>query len=674
VSHQDQASAATPQEGDLLWTPDAPRRDRANVTALADWLRHNRGLEFSDYHEMWRWSVADIDTFWRTLWDYFGILADGDPTEVRRGDGFQARWFPDTRLNYTEHVLRSALLRPEDTAIVHSTETRTEASLSWGELDRQVRTLALWLRSIGVSSGDRVVSYMPNTPETVVAALATAAIGGVWSSAALEFGAPTVIERFEQIQPKVIFLADGYSFGGKVFDRRQEGAQIVAGLPSLEQVVYLHFIGTGDPPSYELPSTTFEATLRENPGPKSDFSFERVGSDHPLWILYSSGTTGRPKAIVHGHHGILLEHLKSLHIHFDLGPAGRLLFYTTTGWMMWNLVVSGLLVGASVVLYDGSPVQGGEDKLLRLASSARATVFGASPTLVQIMRRAALHPRHELDLSALEAVALSGSPVGPDTVAWIYDEIGSQLWVSSQSGGTDLCGGLVGGVPTLPVYAGEIQARCLGMDVDCWDEHGASLVGQVGELVVRQPFPSAPLCFWGDTRGERINETYFETFPGVWRHGDLFRINHRGGCFVHGRADSTLNRFGVRIGTGEIYRVLDGLPEISDSLVVAADLPGREGWMPLFIQLRPGLTAGDLLFSEIQRRLRTEASPRHVPTEIVVAPEIPYTLTGKKMEVPIQRLLLGWEPNRVASKDAMKNPAVLDWYVQFAREARGSTL
>ncbi|WP_395672039.1 acetoacetate--CoA ligase [Phenylobacterium sp.] len=668
---EQELTKAMPQEGDLLWTPSQERLDRANLTAFAKWLGETRGLSFANYEEMWRWSVADIDAFWWAIWAYFDITADGDPTEVRRGEGFDVRWFPDTRLNYAEHALRNGVDKPDEIAIVHSAETRPEASLTWGELDRKVRALAIWLRKAGVEPGDRVVSYMPNTPETVIAVLATTAVGGVWSSAALEFGAMTVVERFDQIEPKVIFLADGYSFAGKRFDRRAEGAQIVAGLPTLTQVIYFDFIGAGGAPDYGLPCTAFETALQEDPGPRGDFRFERVASDHPLWILYSSGTTGRPKAIIHGHHGIVLEHLKSAYLQSDLRPTSRLMFYTTTGWMMWNVVVSGLLAGASIVLYDGSPVHEGEDKLLRLAASARATTFGASPTLVQIMRRAGIHPRRTLDLSSLEAVALSGSPVSPDIFAWIYEEIKPDVWVSSQSGGTDLCGGLVGGVPILPVYAGEIQARRLGMDVDSWDDNGVSLVDEVGELVVRQPFPSAPLGFWGDVGDVRLKETYFDTFPGIWRHGDLFRVNTRGGCFVEGRSDSTLNRFGVRIGTGEIYRVVDAIPEITDSLIVAVDIPGHEGFMPLFVQLRPGAELSEDLASEIRRKLRVEASPRHVPSEIVVAPEIPYTLTGKKMEVPIQRLLLGWAPERVASKDAMRNPGVLDWYVDFAKARRG---
>jgi acetoacetyl-CoA synthetase len=506
--------------------------------------------------------------------------------------------------------------------------------------------------------------------------IATLAIGAVWSSAAPEFGVKTVVERFGQIRPKLLFAADGYRFAGRDVTRVEEIRQIVAAVPSLERVVFLPYLDAGA--AEPVPGAMRWSQLLDHPDvPRASFRFERVPSDHPLWVVFSSGTTGLPKAIVHGHAGILIEHLKTLALHVGLGPRSCLFFYTTTGWMMFNILLAGLLVRSAVVLYDGSPAWPGPDTLWKLAAESGATCFGASPTFVQMMQKAGVKPRERFDLSRLTSVLLSGSPATPETFAWFYREVKEDLWVTSQSGGTEICSAFVGASPTLPVRAGEIQARALGMDVHAWDEGGRALHGEVGELVVTKPFPSMPLFFWNDDENRRYRESYFDHFPGIWRHGDFLRINERGGCFIQGRSDSTLNRYGVRIGTAEIYRAVEQVAGVVDSLIVCCDLPGGRFYMPLFVKLAPGAVLDDELRKRIDGKLRADCSPRHVPDEIVHVDAIPYTLTGKKMEVPVRKILMGVPLEKAASRDAMAQPAAIDWFAGFAKrradEAPGTT-
>jgi acetoacetyl-CoA synthetase len=652
----------------LLWSPSPEFAARANITSFMAWLKAHRGLAFEDYDALWRWSVDDLEGFWRSIWDHYDVPCDGSFQKVVSGDTIEgAKWFAGVRLNYAEVLLRyEARAADGETALCHSTEIRPLAHMSWQELGGKVRRLATELRSMGIVPGDRIVSYMPNVPETAIAMLATVAIGAVWSAAAPEFGPKTVIERFEQIAPKLVFVSDGYSFQGKQFDRRAEIAAIAARLPTLERLVWLPYLGLERNLLPKIPTYEFADLLAGAPIQRTDFTYERVPADHPLWVLFSSGTTGVPKAIVHGHAGMTAEHLKQAHLHFNLGPKSRMFFYTTTGWMVWNTVISALISGASTVLYDGSPVHGGVDTLWRLAADSRATLFGASPTLVQTMKKAGVQPGRQLDLSALECIILAGAPSTPATFQWFYDEVRKDLWVTSQSGGTDICSGLVAGMPTRPVYAGEIQCRALGMAVAIWDEDGHEVIDEIGELVVTRPMPSAPLYFWGDADGSRYHESYFAIYPGVWRHGDLGKINVRGGAYIYGRSDSTLNRFGVRIGTAEIYRVIEQIDEVADCLVICIETPGGGFYMPMFVALRPGAQLTAALKSNIEKRLRQDASPRHVPDEILQAPAIPYTLTGKKMEVPIRKLVSGMAPEKVVSRDAMANPALLDWYIDFA--------
>jgi acetoacetyl-CoA synthetase len=655
-------------EGELLWTPRPEYAAASNVAQYMEWLRRERGLRFADYHDLQRWSVSDIEAFWSSIWTYFDVQSDTPYTSVidrRIMPG--ARWFEGSRVNYAEHLLRHEGDGAK-TVFHHLSETRELAQMSWGELGNQVRVLATQLRALGIKPGDRIVSYMPNIPETAIAMMATVAIGAVWSSAAPEFGVKTVIERFSQIEPKLLFVADGYRFGGKDFSREQEAQEIVGRLPTLKHVVWLPYLHT----DAKAPARAKLWTeLLDQPAiPREAFKYERVPCDHPIWVVFSSGTTGLPKAIVHSHVGVLVEHLKLMHFHINLKPESVMFFYTTTGWMMWNLVIATLLTGSASVLYDGSATHPSPDRLWRLADVTRCTSFGASPTLVQIMDKEGLRPGREHDLSALEGMLVAGSSATPEVFEWLYRHVKQDLWVTSQSGGTEVCSGFVGATPTLPVYAGEIQARMLGMDVQAWNEEGRRVVDEVGELMIETPSPSMPLYFWNDRSGARYLEAYFERHRHVWRHGDYIKFNERGGCYIYGRSDSSLNRYGVRIGTAEIYRCVEQLPEIVDSLIVCLELAGGRFFMPMFVELRAGCELDEPLRERIGELLRRQCSPRHVPDQIYQVDGVPYTLTGKKMELPVRKILMGTPIDKAMSRDAMMNPSTLDWYLDFTREQR----
>lgn len=658
------------KEGQLLWTPQPQFAQLSNITKYIDWLRETRGLSFPNYDELRQWSVTHIEDFWASIWEHFSVHSITPYQQVldrRVMPG--AKWFEGARVNYAEHLLRHEQVAAEDEVVFHHlSEIRSLATMTWKEVGRQVRIVATQLRSLGVQPGDCVVSYMPNVPETAIAMMATIAIGAVWSSAAPEFGAKTVLERFAQIAPKVMFAVDGYRFGGKDFDKASDVRCIAQGLPSLEHIVWLPYLKP-EAASPTLPGVIPWSQLLDHPEIlPAAFQFEYVGHDYPLWILFSSGTTGLPKAIVHSHVGMLVEHLKLTSLHLNLKPGSAMFFYSTTGWMVWNTLVSALLTGAAAVLYDGSPAHPEPDMLWKLAADAGATVFGASPTFVQIMEKASLRPADTFDLSRLECVILSGAPSPPETFEWFYRNVKQDLWVTSQSGGTELCSALVGAVPILPVYAGEIQARLLGMDVRVWSEEGMEVDHDVGELVVTNPFPSMPICFWKDEGGKRYHESYFDVFPGVWRHGDFLKVNERGGCFIYGRSDSTLNRYGVRIGTAEIYRVVEQVEEVADSLIVCCERPGGNFFMPLFVKPKSDCKLDDELVRKINQRLRQECSPRHVPDRIMEIAAVPYTLTGKKMEVPVRKLLMGWPLEKAASRDTMMNPGAIDFFVELASE------
>jgi len=663
------------KEGDLLWTPSEAFVRNANVTAFIDWLRVNRGVDCADYGALWRWSVVDVAAFWGALWDYFGIESPTPYSTVLENPAMPgARWFPGARINFAEQLLRQA--RPGEVALHHLSETTGLQGMTWDELGHQVRCVATQLRRLGVGPGDRVVSYMPNVPQTAVAMLATAAIGGIWSSCSPDFGVKSVLDRFAQISPKVMFAVDGYRYAGKDFDRRPESEEIAAGLSGLEALIYLPYLDRDEKAfrhGGKARLLLWDDLLAADTD-LSGFSFEATPFEHPLWIVYSSGTTGLPKPIVHGHGGITLELLKLSHFHFNLKPGSVMFFYSTTGWVMWNIVVASLLSGAAAVLYDGNPAHPDPDVLWRMAADTGTTFFGASPTYVSLMQKNGVKPGSTYDLSRLEGILLGGSPVTPEAMHWCYENIKADLWVTSQSGGTDVSSGFVGASPTLPVYAGEIQAAMLGVDVQAWNDAGEPLIGEVGELVVTQPMPSMPLRFWNDQDNQRYRESYFEVFPGTWRHGDYLKINSRGGCYIYGRSDSTLNRFGVRIGTAEIYRAVEAVEGVEDSLIVCLDLSGGRFFMPLFVRLKSGCFLDEALTARIGERLRHEYSPRHIPDRIYAVDMIPYTLTGKKMEVPVRKLLLGMAPEKAANRDAMVKPEALDYFIRFAREARDYVL
>ena len=656
-------SSAAPEK---LWQPSAELVEASRLTEFMRWLEAERDLRFGSYEELWSWSVEDLEGFWPAIWEFFGVEADGEPESVLSGHEMPgARWFAGTRLNYAERVFAGRDDAAE-VAILHASELRELGELGWGELRARVAAVAAGLRSLGVGPGDRVVAYMPNIPEAIVAFLAGASIGAVWSSCSPDFGPASVVDRFAQIEPKVLFAVDGYSYGGKRFDRRDVLAELQEAMPSLKRTVVLPYL-EAEPdlsPLHDAMTMTWGELLEAGEG--AELSFERVEFDHPLWVLYSSGTTGLPKAIVQGHGGILLEHLKKLHLHVDSHPGDRLFWFTTTGWMMWNFLVSGLLTRAAIVLYDGSPGHPDMGVLWDLAERAGVTMFGTSASYVAACMKDGVQPGDGRDLSRLKAVGSTGSPLSPEGFDWIYEQLGADTWLFSTSGGTDLCTAFVGGVVMLPVYRGELQGRALGAAVEAWDEEGNAVIDEVGELVVTEPMPSMPVYFWGDADGSRYRASYFEHYPGVWRHGDWIEITSRGTAIIYGRSDSTINRSGIRMGTSEIYRAVLGIDEILDALVVDVPRPGTEGWMPLFVVLREGAELDEELRREIARRVRAQCSPRHVPDEVFRIDEVPRTLSGKVLEVPVKRILMGTSAEKAASRDSLANPAALDYFTEMA--------
>ncbi len=646
-----------------LWRPSAELVEKARMTEFMRWLEAERGRSFAGYGELWQWSVDDLDGFWRAIWDYFEVEADGEPEPVlasREMPG--ASWFPNASLNYAERIFAGK--EPAATAILHASESRPLAELSWGELREQVAAVAAGLKALGVGRGDRVVAYLPNLPETIVAFLASASIGAVWSSCSPDFGSASVVDRFAQIEPKVLFAVDGYRYGGKDFDRRGVVAELQAAMPSLERTVLIPYMDPGATPEGLKDAIGWDELLAEQAG--SELSFERVPFDHPLWVLYSSGTTGLPKAIVQGQGGILLEHLKKLNLHVDLHEGDRLFWFTTTGWMMWNFLVSGLLTPAAIVLYDGNPGFPDLNALWDLAERAQITTFGTSASYIAACMKAGIEPGRDRDLSRLGAIGSTGSPLAPEGFDWIYEHVGADTWLFSTSGGTDVCTAFVGGVALLPVYRGELQAPALGAAIAAWDEAGRPVVGEVGELVITEPMPSMPIRFWGDEDGSRYRESYFEMFPGTWRHGDWLEMTPRGTAVIYGRSDSTINRGGIRMGTSEIYRAVLSIDAIVDALVVDIPRPGTEGWMPLFVVLREGVELDAELPREIARRVRELCSPRHVPDRVFEIAEVPRTLSGKVLEVPVKRILMGTPVETAVSRDSLANPAALDYFVEMA--------
>jgi acetoacetyl-CoA synthetase len=645
---------------EVLWRPD-PARD-TRMAAFRDWLRAERDVDLPDYDALWRWSTSDLEGFWGAAAEFLGVVFHEAPRRVLGADAMPgAEWFPGATLNYAQHALRPGPGKADgDPALVFRREDGLSVRWTYGELRERVAAARAGLLRLGVRPGDRVVALAPNAPRTLVAFLAAASIGAIWSSCSPDFGTRAISDRFAQIEPVVLFAVDGYVYNGRSFDVRPTVERLRAEIPGLRATVLIDYLSA----DAALPDTVPWSELVRDTGP---LEFDPVPFDHPLWVLYSSGTTGLPKGIVQGHGGIVLEHLKNLALHCDLGPGERFFWFTTTGWMMWNFLIAGLLVGSTIVLYDGSPGHPDLRTLWRLAEEKRITYFGTSAPFIQSCLKARLRPAAELDLSSLRAIGSTGAPLTPEGFRWIADEIGSRVQICSVSGGTDLCTAFVGSAPDVPVWLGELSCRSLGAAVSAYDEAGRAVIDEVGELVVTRPMPSMPVFFWNDPDGTRLREAYFETYPGVWRHGDWIRITPRGSAVIYGRSDSTLNRGGVRMGTSEFYRVVEGFDEVLDSLVIdTSGVAAPDGELLCFLVLAP-----DTDLSTVEPRLRAELrgalSPRHVPDRFIVVDAVPRTLNGKKCEVPVKKILAGVAPERAVSRDALANPDALLPFLELVR-------
>jgi acetoacetyl-CoA synthetase len=652
-------------EGIQLWEPSKEMKENARISDYMRWLGAEKDVDVEDYNDLWRWSVTDLEGFWASVWEYCGVEAS-QPYEavLAKREMPGAEWFPGARLNYAEHILKNAEGRLDGPALIHQSEVRPLGEVSWGELREKTAALAAGLKAMGVERGDRVAAYLPNVPEAVIGLLACASIGAVWSSCSPDFGAGSVVDRMKQIEPKVLLAVDGYRYSGKDYDRTGVVAELQEEIPSIRRTVFLPYVAE-DPDTSSLDDVVmWDEALSEHEG--AELVFEQVPFDHPLWVLYSSGTTGLPKAIVQSQGGILLEHLKKVVFHIDLGPEDRFFWFTTTGWMMWNMVVGGLLSGAAALLYDGNPGHPDMNVLWEFAEKTGMTCFGTSASYIMACTKAEIEPGRDFDLSALRSMGSTGSPLPPEGFDWVYEHVKSDLWLFSTSGGTDLCTAFVGGVPLLPVRAGQLQARGLGAAVEAFDENGDSVTGDVGELVITEPMPSMPIYFWNDPQDERYRESYFDVYPGVWRHGDWIKVKEDGSCVIYGRSDSTINRGGVRMGTSEIYSAVNRVEEVSDSLVVDVPREGGSSFMPLFVVLQEGVELDDDLEGRIKSSIRENASPRHVPNEIFAVSDIPKTLNGKKLEVPVKKILSGTPLEKAASKESLSNPESLDRFVELA--------
>ena len=640
------AKAVEPQ-----WEPTGADHQQALISRFTEYVTARTGLQPNSYHDLWQWSVRDIDEFWLCVWEYFAVSAE-TPTVALAVDAMPgARWFPGAQLNYAARVIAQS--RADRPAIVGISEDASEREISWAAMLRRAGALAATLRRAGVGSGDQVIGYLPNIPEAVIAFLATAGIGAIWSACGQEYTVQAALDRLGQLDPVVLIVADGYRFGGKVFDRRTEAAALRDALPGLKTAICVPRIFGG----VDAMIAWDEATAGQDPLTPLPVDF-----GHPLWIVFSSGTTGLPKGIVHGHGGVILEHLKLAALHLDIGREDRFFWHTSTSWMMWNLQVGGLLAGAPITCYDGSPTYPHPGALWEVAARTGTTMLGTSPGYVLANIKGGVAPSSQYDLSRLRTVGVTGSTLPPAASVWLQDNLGNDVRICGISGGTDVVSAFIGGARTVPVWPGELSAPCLGVAVDAYDEQGQPVRGKMGELVITAPMPSMPVFFWNDPGGRRYRDTYFGTYPGVWRHGDWITMTDHGSIIVHGRSDSTLNRNGIRMGSADIYQVVERLPDIAEALVIGVEQPNGAYWMPLFVVLAAGAELNDALIGQISAAIRAQVSPWHVPDQIIAAPGIPHTKTGKKLEVPIKRLLQGGDPSQIVDHSAVDNPELIDWF------------
>ena len=645
-----------------LWSPSSEFTENANITRFINWLHENKNLQFNSYESLWEWSTNHIEEFWKIVIEYFDIKFHHPYKNVLSSHKMPGvRWFEGATLNYTENIFKN--YTDKFPALISETEKHPLSEMSWEELYQQVASVSRFMRSKNIKQGDHVVACMPNTPEIVVACLATASIGAVWSSCSPEFGAESVIERFKQIKPKLMFAVEGCLYIGKKIDRTDIVLEIRNEIPEIETLILVDYIdSTGEIGNKIKDKISFKKVLN-TPADKIDYTY--VEFNDPLWVLYSSGTTGKPKAITHSQGGIVLEHTKYLSLHSNVKPGDRFFWYSTTGWMMWNFVMGSLLVGGTAVLYDGSPAYPDMSRLWDLAERAKIETFGTSAAYIMACKKAGIVPKKEHDLSALKSIGSTGSPLPIAGFKWCYENVKSDLWLNSVSGGTDICSVFTGGLPTLPVFPGEIQCRSLGAKVESYDDKGFPYLGKVGEMVISEPMPSMPIYFWNDENFERYTDSYFEMYPNKWRHGDWIEITERGGAIISGRSDSTLNRGGIRIGTAEIYSAVEKIPEIKDSLIIGLERKEGKYYLPLFVVLQKEEHLNDDLIKKIAATLRKQFSPRHVPDEVFQIEEVPYTLSGKKMETPVKKYFRGGKIDQVLNKDAMRNPEAFDFFISF---------
>lgn len=653
------------KEGTLLWEPGEKRKQASNIYRYMKWLKEHRNLQFDDYHALWQWSVEELELFWKSIWEYFDIQAKQPYQTVLTSHEMPgAEWFPEATINYTEHIFKNRNVHKP--AIIHATETKESSEVTWEQLYKDTAALQQTFKKLGVTKGDRVVAYVANIYESVVAFLATASLGAIWSSASPDFGTQSVIDRFKQIEPKVMVTVDGYSYSGKSFDRTAVVENIQSELESLEATIAIPNLAA-NPNFSQLKNVTLWKDAVNNGA--AELTYEYVPFNDPLWVLFSSGTTGKPKPIVQSQGGILLEHLKALTFHVDLGQDDRFFWFTTTGWMMWNFLVGGLLTGSAIILYDGNPAYPDKKMLWKFAQDTKMTTFGTSASYITAcMKDEGLVPGDEFDLSHLKNISSTGSPLPPEGFQWCYDNVKEDLWIASASGGTDVCTAFILGVPIMPVYAGELQCRGLGAKIESYTDDAKPQINGVGELVLTEPFPSMPIYFWNDEDGSRLHDSYFDVFPGIWRHGDYLKITDRHTCVIYGRSDATINRGGIRIGTSEIYRAVDHVTSVVDSLIV--DIPSENGdsFTPLFVMMKDGEQLTEEVQKTIKKEIKKHCSPRHIPSEIHEVPDLPKTLNGKKLEIPVKKILMGKPVDKVVNKGSLSNQSSLDYFVNVAEE------